>query len=507
MQSAIRMLLRAAIICLAGVLLFRAALFLVYGYYTILSPVQAYHLEGVNVHLSWRFQHGLRLYSEASDGGLLDANLMGPCYFVVIGTIGNLFGADLPNLYTIGRCTTVASSLATALLIGAYLRTQHGRLAALVGTAAAIGSAPMIGFGVMARPDMMAHLLGLLGFLLCVRASRSSVAFGGTALCLGILTKQTTGLYLIAAALALWSEGRRKESATLAGSVCSAVLGVLLLLGATWEPKIVEHFFGQAEIPFAYDQYLLILGRLLRESPELLYFAMLGAWIPLGNGPIDDRRMRILLAVVLAGSLGASAKLGSDLNYFLEIRLLAAVVAGSLCHAALSERWAEWKRLTPLAAGIALCIPSVSVLASETVEARKLCENAFTFSDSAPSSRFKAYDTRYIALASDPNVRLLTDFDQLAAYQDGRARFLDSYLLRLRTERGEVILDGLISRVQSRWYDYVLLTADVNAPAYSRYLWRLPSPLTEAIRENYRLRERSNGLFVYRPAELVEPGL
>lgn len=499
------MLLRAAVICLAGLILIRAAVFLVYAYYTVLSPLQAYHLEGANVHFAWRFQHGLRLYPEASDGGLVDANLVGPCYFVVIGTIGNLFGADLPDLYTIGRCITVACSLASALLIGVYLRTQHGRLAVLVGAAAALGSGPMVGFGVMVRPDMMAHLLGLLGFLLCRRKSGSCAVASGMALSLSILTKQTTGLYLIAAALALWSEGRRRESAALAGSVCGAVFLVLILLRAAWEPKIVECFFGQTKISFSYDQYLLILGRLLRESPELIYFAMLGAWIPLGNGPVDDRRMRVLLAVVLGGSIGASAKFGSDLNYFLEGRLLAAVAVGSLCHVALAAPRAEW--LASLAAGIVLFIPSVGVLASETVEASKYCETPLAFSDGAPSSRFKAYAPQYIALASHPGVRLLTDFDQIAAYQDRRAVLLDPYLLRLRAENGDVNLDGLISRVESRWYDYVVLTGDVNAPTYTRYFWRLPSALADAIRVNYRLHDRRNGFFIYHPAEFVEPRL
>lgn len=495
----VSLLWTSALIGLAGTALVRAALFLVYCGYTVSSPVQAYHLEGVNVHFAWRFQEGLRLYPDPHDGPACIVNFVGPLYFMTVGTIGRVFDADVATLYTVGRCVSVSCSLAVALLIAAYLHVRHGELAAFVGGAMALGAAPMIGFGVMARPDMMADFLGAAGFFLCCRRSRRSGIAGILCLILSILTKQTAAIYLAAAVVVLFCEGRRRRSVTIALTSCGSVLGALLVLSAAGEPAVFEQFLGQAGIPFAQFQWMLLTDRLLERSPELLYFPLLGCWFGLGAGAEEDRRFCILTAVLLIGSTICSAKLGSDLNYYLQLRILAAIAAGAACRSALCPNATQWKGIVAVLFGVALCGPSLLGVVQAAREAHRLSHGPTDTHSIASSVRYRAYDPLYLEWAADPRVSLLTDFDQIAAHQAERAAFLDAYLLRLRVANRNADLSPLVHRVKAHDYDWIILTANIDQPSYRYAFWRLPSGLADAIRHHYRLAERRGGFFAYVP--------
>ena len=90
-----------------------------------------------------------------------------------MGGLGRLLAADVPTLYLIGRMVSLACGIATAVLVGGYfdaplwLTGRHRRCRVRA------GAAPMIGYAVMTRPDMLADLAGAAGFFLaCQRASR-----------------------------------------------------------------------------------------------------------------------------------------------------------------------------------------------------------------------------------------------------------------------------------------------------------------------------------------------
>ena len=108
------------------------------------------------------------------------------------------------------------------------------------------------------------------------------------------------------------------------------VLAVVALLAATSEPHIVQSLFGQGAVAFDAEQRLGILMLLLRRSPELLFFALLGCG--LWTSPMyKNHAMLILTAVWLAAAVFLCAKKGSDVNYFIPLRIVEAIAAGTFC--------------------------------------------------------------------------------------------------------------------------------------------------------------------------------
>ena len=103
----------------------RAVEFLGCASFEVQSPLDAYNLEAKMVHLAWRVQHGVRLYPDWR-GYPHVANFFAPCYFALVGLIGRSCGASIEGLYAIGRGVTLASALATVLLIAALLGRRYG---------------------------------------------------------------------------------------------------------------------------------------------------------------------------------------------------------------------------------------------------------------------------------------------------------------------------------------------------------------------------------------------
>src|SRR5262249_44793413 len=147
------------------------------------------------------------------------ANFFGPVYFALVGLLGRAAGADISSLFTIGRAVSFVSGLLTAAVLGAVLWRRYGRGAALVGALLSMGAAPMFGFSVMVRPDMMSETLGLGGFFLSGHRSRAGIVGSMLLLALAVLTKQTTVVFLAAAVLALIVDREwRRGLVLLAGS-------------------------------------------------------------------------------------------------------------------------------------------------------------------------------------------------------------------------------------------------------------------------------------------------
>ncbi len=177
--------------------LVRATAFLVYACATLPTPFEAHFLEAKMVHLAWRVRAGLPLYPDWR-GFPYVSNFYSPCYFLLVGGLGRAAGAGLDGLFFIGRGVTFAAALLTTAVLGGAVGRRHGRWAGLAAAAVSLGATPMIGFAVMVRSDLMAELLGLVGFLLSGRRSRRWCAAGCGLLVAAALTKQTAGVFLLA---------------------------------------------------------------------------------------------------------------------------------------------------------------------------------------------------------------------------------------------------------------------------------------------------------------------
>ena len=488
-----------ALLLIIGIV--RAGIYLAYSLLEIPAADQPFVLEGANVYFAWCVEQGFPLYPE-NTGAVYTVNYMGPCYFTVVGMIGWLFDADIPTLYVIGRVVTFLCGLGPAVIAAVYLLRRYGRLPALVGLVFGIGAAPMIGFGVMTRPDMMADLLGAAGFFIALRQDRRGLWAAATLLTLAFLTKQTAGVWLLAAVLALLTEkAARRRAVLLGGATVAMTAATVALLASLYEPTIVANLFGQGGVAFDSVQRIGILLMLVNRSPEILFFAFLGCglWISRRH---RDHALVILTIAWLAAATFTCAKRGSDMNYFIPLRIVEALAAGTLCAAVRRADRCRPGWIALALAGALVMMPSTFFLTKTTAATRERLTAFHSEAGRAEQSKYK----HLVELAQNPYVRLMTDSDRLAVYQGPRAVFFDAFLFRLQVEAGQVDPRELVEQLQSRWFSYVVLSADISREYDDIFFYRLPSKVAAAVKANYQLRSRVDGLYVYIPRETNEGG-
>lgn len=213
MKRVIRALGTVALLLLGLTSLARALLYLAYVYFQARTPLEAFHLEPKMVYLAWRAQQGLAMYPDWHDLPNYESNFFGPLYFLVVGWMGKSTGAGLRQLYLLGRAVTVASGFVGAGIVGIAAGRRYGKGAGLVASWQSLGAAPLAGFGVVSRPDLMADTLGLGAFLLAIGPPGKKMwrlMAAGVLMVLAVMTKQTAGVYLLAAGLGLAAGGRKR---------------------------------------------------------------------------------------------------------------------------------------------------------------------------------------------------------------------------------------------------------------------------------------------------------
>ena len=490
--------LRVAVGTAVGALLtigvVRAIVYLGYAMLEVPAPDQPFHLEGASVHFAWCVEHGLPLYPEGA-GPSYVVNYMGPCYFWIVGAIGRLLDADISTLHVIGRTVTFLCGLGPAIVAAVYLYRRHGRMASLVGLVFGLGSGPMIGYGLMTRPDMMADLLGVTGFFAACASDRRWLPVAAVLLALSCLTKQTAGVWLLAAVVVwLVREGGWRRALALGGASGAMVLTIVFLLATFGEPHILSSLLGQGAVAFDPQQQIGILLLLLKRSPEIILFALIGCGLWMSQ-QYRDRTLLVLTAVLVAVAAIACAKRGSDLNYFVPLRIVEALAAGTLCAAALRSESHRFGWAALVLAGVLASVPS-TLFAIETV--RAVVQRRDRLDSEAGQAERRQFE-RLVRLAQDSDVRLLTDSDRLAVYQGLQATLLDAYLFRLRVDSGRLDPRELIDRLRSRWFEYVVLSADASGVYHDVFFYRLPAEVASAIQANYTLQAEEAGLLVYLP--------
>ena len=196
------------------------------------------------VHLCWRVQAGQDLYPSWRHYPHV-TNFFGPLYFVLVGGLGQLTDADLPQLFHLGRLASLGASLLTSLSLIIVAWRYAGVLPAITAGILCVSAGPAIRFSLMTRPDLFAEMLGFLGFLLATAGSAGRHRIiGALLLALAILSKQSAVAFLVAAVLSLWIERQRRQAAT----VLLACLGPLAVVVATVTglitPRFLPDLFG-----------------------------------------------------------------------------------------------------------------------------------------------------------------------------------------------------------------------------------------------------------------------
>jgi hypothetical protein len=490
-----RLLGRLLLYLLVALGTFRMVVYLNYASALLRTPLEAHNLEAKMVLLSWRVQQGLSLYPAWRDYPYV-TNFFGPLYFVLVGLLGRLLGVDYRGLFLIGRTITFASGLLTSVVLGLWAGRRYGRWAGVAGGVLSLGSGPMYGFTVMARPDAFAELLGVVGFFLSGTRSRPIRLAGVGVLVLAILTKQTAAAFLLAAALAEGlADGWRRALGVLAGGLAALSL-VVVAINFCLEPHFARSLVGEAMMPWEFGAWSGLLRTIARSTPDVLIVPMLGLAFWLGRRP-REVRPATLTGVMLASSLILSGKVGADMNYYLGLRIAEGLAVGALWQATRSA-WPVG-RLAPAALVGAVALSAVSLLPctmtalGQVVHAWRL---AIFFEGPLGRTMLLGYRTA-TARARNPEVRLLTDSGLIDIYQGERAAFGDPWLFRQLVERGLLDPATIRDRIDSQYYDWIITAHNLAASDYAAKDLRLPMVLAERVRARYVLTEIQPGLFFF----------
>ncbi len=465
--------------------------FSVYAFFSVPCPLEVFHFEAVMVHLARRVALGQALYPDWSRPPHVP-NFYGPIAFWALGLTGRWAGLGIDGLFSLGRALSLGPACLTSVLVGLFVGKRYGRFAGWLGAVVSVGAAPMYGFAVMTRPDALAETLGFAGSWLGMGRSAVQRFLGGAVLCAAALTKQTAGAFLIATLAALLFAKRSRDTLlVLVGWLLAMSLIVSVVTFAS-EPNIAAALLGQVRLAPAPAALLSILKRLAITSPDLLVLPLLGItlWGLRGEREAD---LFAFSFVLVALGLISSIKPGSDLNYVLSLRLIAAMAVGKL--------WSVARGATgqgSLAVSVAIVVVACSIVPGVR-HAQRQALNMKRQADilASPVGRSFVRDRLDACrIAADPNTRLLTDSGLLALYQGERAAFNDPWMFRALVISGQLDPKAIEDEIANLRYDYLILTSPLN-DAYDNYEFGIPPALARLARERYVLLGARGQLFHY----------
>jgi hypothetical protein len=470
----------------------RAFEYLRYAWAQLTAPTILIFTEAHTALLAWRAQAGLRLYPDWRDYPHV-VNFFGPLYFELVGLLAAAAGADLSQLFVIGRAVSILCVLLTSLLVGVYLGHRHGPWAGASGALLSLGAKPMQGCSVVVRPDMMAELLGIGGILLVVGRSPRRQWAGGALLVLAFFTKQTAGIYLLVAAMALFLAQRRRLAAAVLGGGLAALVLIAALTTMILEPNFASSLLGESKTPWDDAGWYATLGRLVADDPDLLVFTAIGLVVA-ALGPSREVELTSLAVVILVAGLITTRKLGADVNYYLSLRVVEAMAFALLWRVAKARR--AWP-LVPLAAvayaGSWALMSSLARMKAEADVARATADSSRGGPD---YSRLPAF--REVArLAQDPSVHMLTDVGLFDLYQRERAAIGIPWLFRILVQTGQVDPARMRRWIDDEYYDVIITMVGLESPSYESYAFGLPMTLVERARAHYVLVAKKGGFYYY----------
>jgi hypothetical protein len=390
-----------------------------------------------------------------------------------------------------GRAISTLSALASALFLGLIIYSySKDRLAALTTALIFLAIPYVVHWSGLLRVDLLALALSLAALYLLVRSpvTRRSVIAAGLLLVAAIYTRQS---YALAAPLAafvwLWRQERRRaiELALLVGGA-SLILFILLnlLTGSGFFFNIVTANVNE----FSMDRLGRELEGLAFMVPILLALGLLLLVRGRGRLPFWPFFAAYLIGALL--STLTIGKIGSNVNYFLEMSAALALVAGVFVF------WSQpypWRHV----AFLILLALQTGWLLQATLE--------------------KAFDERLIWRRSEAVA--LADLADLVAKAEGpiladefmglitlkqQPLYLQPFETTQLEQAGIWDQTALLEAIQQKSFPLILI---YQLPSSSLHRERWTPEMLSAIEENYRPVRVEALTTVYRPQEEGQAGL
>ncbi len=385
-----------------------------------------------------------------------------------------------------GRLISLLCAAAVALFVGLTLHAlTRDRLAALSGAMVFPAMPYVVRWSSLARVDLLGLALSWAVLFVVVRwpHKRWSVVVAGLCIVAAVYTRQT---YALAAPLAafvwLLARGQRRralELAGFAGGTALILFGILnVLTGGGFFLNTVTANLND----FRWERVSLnALGALLA-CPLLLVGAL--AFLSLA-----DRKGNAswwLVAPYLAASVPSAllvGKVGSDVNYLLELSAAFALATGALI---------AWQRERPRVRIVLVALLAVQVLALAQSSRVASGLQDYVIGQRPEIARLSGI----VAQADGP---VLTD-DQMGLLPlNGRRIFLQPFEMTQLSRAGAWDQRPLVEAIEREEFPIIMIWKPPFAKQIKRDRWT-PAMLRE-IRDHYRPTDRLADMVVYRPKE------
>jgi Dolichyl-phosphate-mannose-protein mannosyltransferase len=422
----------------------------------------------------------------------------GPIFYVVSGYFHKW---GIPS-YQAGRVISFAGLLASLWMcwLGvSYLTTN--RHARNVGVILAASTSNVLFWGTTGQVDMLACCFSLAAFVSFLkfreRGDVKTLAFSGLLVILAVFTKQTFMASGATIGLTLLWEGRRQGDARLSAaawiaSVSMTGVGIALALNAATNGGYFKAAIFANINPFAWFKLQQHVHYLILTGSGVILTAAVGAW----NMSRRTAPVYIYAALATGIWLVTAPKIGSDLNYQIEMMLVL-----SMCAACALDRVdffpslfsARQTWVTLLQVPLLLHVVLNLLLTARAVAVRA----AFDSIKGQETAALKPYVDR-------PGRLLSGHYDSLVQYR-GRIE-VEPFIYILLVRAGMIDPEPLRHDLETRQFATLILGGDLSAGSRAAEdnleLVNLPDAQLDAIRRNYLVVKRIKGpndLYIYEP--------
>lgn len=407
-----------------------------------------------------------------------------PLYVLLLVPLVKLFGPSLVAGRLVSVLCTVVAATFLALIV--YAQAQD-RLGAVVAGMIFLAFPYVVGWSKLARIDMLALALSIAGLYVVARwpTTRRGLVVSALLLVAAIYTRQS---YALAAPLAafvwLWTLDRRRAIGLVAlvGALSLVLFIVLnLLTQGGFFFNIVTANVNQ----FDTESLGRWLDGLLETSPILLVLG--GAFLFLAPRRVKSWPLMVLYLIGAFLSALTIGKIGSNMNYFLELSAALSLVAGTLVAWSRERPWLRAALLILLALQTGLLMQSTLNWPVENLKGRI----------KQPAKDFKELD--WVVESADGPV-LADEFMGIMTLQN-RPLYIQPFEVTQLANAGVWDQAPLLESIRRQEFPAILIHHFMRYPVY---LERWTPEMLLAITENYAPVDFRAETIVYRPREVQE---
>jgi len=478
------------------------AIFLLYTCLAIFHPYPLDYGEAPLVDQAVRLATGENIYRTDLSTPPYTISNYPPLFVLILAPFVKLFGPT----FLAGRAISTLSALASATFLSLiiYSQTKH-RLAAATTGLFLLANPYVTHWSGLLRIDLLALAFSTAALYVLTKkpASRPHVIVGALLLVAAIFTRQSYALAApLAAFVSLWfqpslqgshdaTNGRwprflsfdaipgRRRALELAAMVGGLVLLLFFILNTITHGGFYFNVVTANVNEFDMEQLEWHLSQVRDKAPILL--AISGACLLLAHGKL---RFWPLVASYLIGATLSGltiGKIGSNVNYFLELSAALSLVAGAAIAWTGEHRWLRAILLILLSLQVGLLIQSTSDdYIGQLLERRGFSHELRELEDLVAGTEGEVLADEYMGLIT----------------LQGRRLYIQPFEVTQLVNAGLWDQSAFVENIQNKEFPLVLIH---HFPGFAVYESRWTPEMLSAIEKNYTLSHTLADTFVYRP--------